>query len=684
MEESTEQNSLLNTHGLPQFEQFDVEQVVPAVKKLINESRAAIEQLLEGKNLGWQDVVEHLEEVDDHLSKAWAPVSHLNAVMNSDELREAYNNCLPLLTEYGNEVGQNKALYEAYQQLKSGSDYQGFNRAQKKVIDDALLSFHLSGVDLNEQDKERFRKLSKKLSECTSKYSENVLDATDSWQLLIGDSNELPGLPETALAAAQQAAVEKGKSGYLLTLDIPSYLPVMSYCENRELRKTMYRAFVTRASDLAEGGAQKWDNSALMVEILQLRQQLAQLLGFNHYAERSLAKKMADSVDEIVNFLAELSEKALPAAKAEFAELEKFSSESLGLAALEAWDVAYASDQLQQQRYAFSQEQLRPYFPVDKVISGLFSITEKLFQVSIKENAEVERWHPDVKYYEVLDAQLNTIAGFYLDLFARNKKRGGAWMDECRVRRRLENGQMQLPIAYLTCNFNGPVGGVPALLTHDEVTTLFHEFGHGLHHMLTQIEYGAVSGINGVPWDAVELPSQFLENWCWEKEAIPYFSAHYESGEPLPENLLDSMLAARNFHSAMQLVRQIEFSLFDMKIHADLGIDSADKIHDALEQIRQEVAVVKPPEFNRFENSFGHIFAGGYAAGYFSYKWAEVLSADAFSRFEEEGIFNPQTGLSFKQEILEQGGSAPAMELFESFRGRKPSVEALLRHSGIV
>ena len=519
------------------------------------------------------------------------------------------------------------------------------------------------------------------MSELTSKFSENVLDATQAFKKVVANVDELKGLPESALAAAKQAAQAKDLEGFLFNLEFPSYLPVMTYCENAELRREMYEAFCTRASDQGPN-AGEWDNSALIDEILALRFEIANLLGFPQYANRSLATKMAESVEQVIQFLNDLAEQSLPAAQKEFAELKAFAKEK-GKDELDAWDVPYYSELLQQERYSISQEELRPYFPVEKVIAGMFTIVHRLFGISFQKVEGVDLWHDDASYYDVFDSNDQKIAGFFIDLYARENKRGGAWMDECRVRRRTEEGAIQLPVAYLTCNFNGPVGDKPALLTHDEVTTLFHEFGHGLHHMLTKVEYADVSGINGVAWDAVELPSQFLENWCWEKEAISLFSGHYESGDPLPDEMLDKMLAAKNFQSAMMMVRQLEFALFDMRIHAEYDPENGLDVQKVLDDVRDKVAVNMPPAFNRFQHSFGHIFAGGYAAGYYSYKWAEVLSADAFSSFEEEGIFNIETGQRFKQAILEKGGSQEPMELFVEFRGREPSVDALLRHSGI-
>lgn len=674
-------NVLLESHTLPPFSQIDAADVEPAISKIVEDNYAKIAELVahvQQQEVSLENFLLPFEELNDTLSKAWSPVGHLNSVMNNDALREAYNGCLPKLSEYSTRLGQDKGLYEAYKALKESPQFAQFNVAQKKVIDNALRDFHLSGIDLPEEQQKRYGEISQRLSELTSKFSENVLDCTNAFSHHVTDKAQLSGLPETQLHGAQLAAKEKQLDGYVLTLDIPVYIAVMTYCDNRELRKIFYEAYNTKASDKGPFAGQ-YDNNPLMEEILALRHELAQMLGFNNYAERSIATKMTETTDQVMDFLYDLAHKALPAAKQEYEELKAFAAQQ-GQSDLQAWDVSYYSEKLKQERYAISQEELRPWFPLEKVLSGLFEIAQRLFSVTFQADQSVDLYHPDVRFYRVFrDGE--EIAAFYMDLYARAKKRGGAWMDVCRSRRRMVNGELQKPVAYLTCNFNGPVADKPALLTHNEVTTLFHEFGHGLHHMLTQVEEDAVSGIAGVAWDAVELPSQFLENWCWEKDAIPLMSGHYESGEPLPDAMLEKMLAAKNFQSAMMMVRQLEFSIFDFKIHRDFapGMD----IHAELEQVRSQVAVISPPEFNRFECSFSHIFAGGYAAGYYSYKWAEVLSADAFSKFEEDGIFNVETGNAFREHILEKGGSEEPMELFKRFRGREPKVDALLRHSGL-
>jgi oligopeptidase A len=618
---------------------------------------------------------------DALIDSVWSPVSHMNSVVNSEELRQAYNACLPKLSEFSTELGQNEMLYQAYKAIAEGAEYQKLDTAQKKVIDNAVRDFRLSGVELDQQQRDEFKKLSQQMTERTAKFEENLLDATHAWRKLITDESLLSGLPPSTIEMAEQMAKREGEEGWLFTLDFPSYMPVMSYADNRELREEMYTAFATKASDQGPN-AGKWDNTEVMLDILNLRHQLANLLGFANHAERSLATKMAQSPQQVLDFLQDLAKRSKPIAEQEYAELRAFAKSTADQDQLEAWDVTYFAEKLRQQRYSISQEELKPYFPEDKVVNGLFAVVNRLYGLDIRERKDVDVWHKDVRFFEIVAEDGNVRAQFYLDLYARQHKRGGAWMDECKARRRTAEG-IEIPVAFLTCNFSEPVGDKPALFTHDEVTTLFHEFGHGLHHMLTKIEYAGVSGINGVAWDAVELPSQFMENWCWEREALDLISAHYQTGEKLPDDLFDKMLAARNFQSAMMMLRQLEFSLFDFRLHLEFNPNEPNQVDKILEQVRNEVTVVKPPKFNRFAHSFAHIFAGGYAAGYYSYKWAEVLSADAFSKFEEKGIFDRQTGLEFLEAILEQGGSREPMELFIEFRGREPQIDALLRHTGI-
>ncbi len=675
-------NPLLQDPVLPPFSAIRAEHVEPALSRLLDNCRQHLQQVLASNQpdaVTWDSLVQPLEEQDNILNKAWSPVSHLHSVLNSDDLRQAYTTSLAKLTAYSTEVGQNRELFEAYQSLAQSEAFEQLSRAQQQAVNNALRDFTLAGVALPDAQKQRFSEIKKRLSELSTQFSNNVMDATQGWFKQLSQAADLAGLPEDMIALAAQAAEQKGKSGYVVTLDIPSYLAVMTYADDRQLREEMYRAYVTRASDEGPTAGQ-WDNRPVMEEILALRHEMALLLDFGNYAERSLATKMAEDCDQVEAFLVDLASRSRPIAEKELAEVQDFAQRLGFEQELQAWDLPYYSEKLKQQTYAISQEELRPYFPVNKVVSGLFDIVQRLFAIEVEES-QADTWHEDVRYFEI-KREGDVIASFYLDLYARENKRGGAWMDVCRDRCRVQN-QQQLPVAYLVCNFTPAVADKPALLSHDEVVTLFHEFGHGLHHMLTQINVAAVSGISGVAWDAVELPSQFLENWCWEREALALISGHYQTGELLPEEKLNNLLAAKNFQSALQMLRQIEFALFDFRLHRNYRPETFTSVQAEIDAVRQEVSVVIPPAFNRFQNGFSHIFAGGYAAGYYSYKWAEVLSSDAFSKFEERGIFNEKTGAEFLQCILEQGGSREAMELFESFRGRKPNVDALLRHSGI-
>lgn len=676
-------NPLLTMDSLPPFSQIQPDQVQPAVTQAIADCKQKIADVLAQKEPHtWDSLIAPLEEVNDRLSRIWSPVSHLNAVQNSEALRAAHDACLPLLSEFQTYVGQHEGLYQAYLALSESDDFLLLSGAQRKEIQNTLRDFRLSGIGLPAEAQQRYGEIQSRLSELASRFSNNVLDATQGWSKLVTDEAELAGLPASAQAAARQMAELKGKEGWLFTLDIPSYLPVMMYADNRALRAELYEAFTTRASDQGPN-AGKWDNSAIMSELLTLRRELAQLLGFANYAELSLATKMAEKTEQVVSFLTDLAAKSLPQGKAELEEIRAFAAEQHGQSELAAWDLAYYAEKLKQHKFSISDEQLRPYFPASKVVKGLFEVVKRVFGMKVRERLGIDTWHPDVRFYDIFDADDELRGSFYLDLYAREHKQGGAWMDVCLGRRYRQDGSLQKPVAYLTCNFNGPVDGKPALFTHNEVVTLFHEFGHGIHHMLTRIDVAGVAGINGVAWDAVELPSQFLENWCWESEALAFISGHHETGEPLPADLLEKMLTARNFQAAMQMLRQLEFALFDFRLHQEFDPARPDQIPALLAEVRSQVAVMTPPAFNRFQHSFSHIFAGGYAAGYYSYKWAEVLSADAFSRFEEEGIFNPATGQSFLKNILEKGGSKEPMELFRAFRGREPKVDALLRHSGI-
>lgn len=675
-------NPLLEPHELPPFEQFKADQIVPAMTEIIDTSKARINELVENtKEPTWDTLIEPISELDERLDNAWAVFGHLTGVKDSPELREAYSQALALLTDYQSWLGQHDGLFKAYKQIAQRDDFNTLSTAQKAAIEQALRDFRLSGIDLNENDKKAFATLQSELAQLQQRFSEHVLDATQAWSLHITDEARLSGLPASARATLAQYARQKDKDGWLVTLEMPSVIPVLTYADDRELRRETYMAHVTRASDVGPHGG-VYDNGPEMTDILTKRQAAAELLGFANHAEVSLATKMADSPAAVLDFLNQLAAKAVPQAKREYEELVAFARDELGMTdELEPWDISYASEKLKEQRYSVSQEELKPYFPAPRVIEGLFETAHRLFDISFEQVTEFETYHPDVQLYNVLENG-EIVARFYMDLYAREGKRGGAWMDECRKRVRI-GGKLQKPVAYLTCNFTPPVDGKPSLLTHDEVTTLFHEFGHSLHHMLTRVDVSDVSGISGVAWDAVELPSQFMENWCWEPEALAFISGHVDSGEPLPSDLLEKMLAAKNFQSAMATARQLQFSLFDMKLHSKTEAFMVNDVQAVLDQVRDEVSVIKTVPENRFQHSFGHIFAGGYSAGYYSYKWAEVLSADAYSRFEEEGIFNTATGKAFRDVILANGGSVPAGDLFKQFRGREPQVDALLRHSGI-
>ncbi|WP_130832498.1 oligopeptidase A [[Erwinia] mediterraneensis] len=676
-------NPLLTSFTLPPFSAIQPEHVVPAVTDALNDCRAMVEKVVaQGAPYTWDNLCQPLAEVDDRLGRIFSPVSHLNSVKNSPELRQAYEQTLPLLSEYSTWVGQHEGLYQAYRNLKEGENYAALDVAQKKAVDNALRDFELSGIGLPPEKQKRYGEIAARLSELGSAYSNNVLDATMGWSKLIVDESELAGMPESALAAAKAQAEAKEQEGWLLTLDIPSYLPVMTYCDNQALREEMYRAYSTRASDQGPN-AGKWDNGPLMAETLALRHELAQLLGFDSYSHKSLATKMAQSPDQVIDFLTDLANRARPQGEKELAQLRAFAKEHYGIEELQPWDLTYYGEKQKQHLYTISDEQLRPYFPEPRVVNGLFEVVKRIYGITAQERTDVDVWHPEVRFFDLFDENGELRGSFYLDLYAREHKRGGAWMDDCVGMMRKADGSLQKPVAYLTCNFNRPVQGKPALFTHDEVTTLFHEFGHGLHHMLTRIETPGVSGISGVPWDAVELPSQFMENWCWEPDALAFISGHYETGEPLPKALLDKMLAAKNYQAALFILRQLEFGLFDFRLHTEFDPAKGAQILETLREVKKRVAVVPSPEWGRFPHAFSHVFAGGYAAGYYSYLWADVLAADAWSRFEEEGIFNRETGQSFLDNILTRGGSEEPMELFKRFRGREPQLDAMLEHYGI-
>jgi len=675
----TAENSLLDFSGLPRFPDFTPEQVAPAVDQLLAQNRSLIARLA-GPEVPatWSDFVEPLEDANERLGRAWGVVGHLNAVMNNPELRDAYNANLPKVTQYYTELAQHEGLFAKFKALHASPGFADLSPAQRRIVENELRDFRLGGAELPPERKARFMSIRERLSELGSRFSDNLLDATNAFGHFVTDRAGVAGIPEDVLTAAAEAARSDNKPGWKFTLHAPSYLPVMQYAEDRRLRELMYRAFVTRASEF---GKPEWDNTPLIREIVRLRRELAQLLGFANYAEYSLEPKMADSPPQVLEFLEELAARARPYAERDLRELTDFAREALGLEGLEAWDLAYASEKLRLKRYAFSDQEVKQYFPETKVLPGMFRLIERLYGLRVAPS-RAPVWHPDVRFYDITDRAGSPVGQFYVDLYARPSKRGGAWMDEAITRRRKDAG-VQRPVAYLNCNFSAPVGGKPALFTHDEVTTLFHEFGHGLHHLMTRVDYLGVSGINGVEWDAVELPSQFMENFCWEWDVLAPMTGHVDSGEPLPRPLFDRMLAARNFQSGMQTVRQLEFALFDLHLHYDYDVDGTRSVLDLLNEVRARVAVVVPPAYNRFPNNFSHVFAGGYAAGYYSYKWAEVLSADAYSLFEENGALDPATGGRFWDEILAVGGSRPAIESFVAFRGRPPKIDALLRHSGM-
>ena len=676
-------NPLINFDQLPRFGEISAEHVLPALQQVLQDCRAEIQSLEQVEQADWDNFANKMEDIDERLDRVWSPTRHLNSVQDSSELREAYQTGIALLTDYHSEVGQNQALFKQYKSIKAGAAFSTLSAAQQKVIENALLDFKLSGAELSVDDQDKLKQINKEVSELSNQFEQNVLDATQAWTKLITDENELKGLPDSALAVAQQAAHQADQQGWLFSLQIPSYLAVMQHAENAKLREQMYRAYVTRASALGE--VAEHDNSDTINAILELRSRRAKLLGFENYAEYSLLKKMAQSSQSVLDFIDDLLEHAKPVAEQELAELRDFAQRHYQREQLEPWDISYYSERLREHRYAFNDEQVKPYLPADKVFNGLFEIVSRLFEVDIAVNKDMPRWHEDVRCFDILerDSQL-PIGSFYTDIYVRKNKRGGAWMDTCINRRKLGDS-VQNPVAFLTCNFSPPVGDKPALLSHDEVETLFHEFGHALHHLLTQVDEMSVAGINGVAWDAVELPSQFLENWCWQEQGIQLFAKHFETSEPLPSELLEKMRAAKNFQSGMQTLRQLEFALFDMQLHSQLvDDDNRLDVQALLNKVRAEVAVIEAPEYNRFQNSFGHIFAGGYAAGYYSYKWSEVLSADAFSKFEENGLFDVATGREFKQSILQRGGVEDANDLFIEFRGRAPSIIPLLQHTGII
>jgi oligopeptidase A len=670
-------NPLLDFSGLPRFAELKPEHVTPAVDKLLADGRATIERVAAAP-VDWESFVAPLEDANERIGRAWGQVAHLHAVLDSPELREAYNANLPKLTQYWTELGQNQALFEKYKALAASLLYPSLSSARRRIVDNALRDFRLGGAELPPDSKARFAQIQEELARLGSRFSENLLDATKAFSIVV-DESRIVGIPADVLAAAREAAEKDGKPGWKFTLHAPSYMPVMQYADDRSLRQTMYRESATRASEF---GRPEWDNTPLIARIVELRRELAQLLGYRNYAEVSLVPKMAESPAQVLAFLQDLARRARPFAEKDAAELREFARRHLGLEPLEAWDIAYASEKLRVSRYAFSEQQVKQYFPEEAAVQGLFRVAETLYGVRIHP-ASAPAWHEDVRFYEIRDAAGQRVGQFYMDLYARDSKRGGAWMDDAITRRR-KGAAVQTPVAYLTCNFSRPVGGRAATFTHDEVLTLFHEFGHGLHHLLTRVDDLGVAGLNGVEWDAVELPSQFMENFCWEWDVLRHMTRHVETGEALPRELFDKMLAAKNFQSGLAMLRQLEFAVFDMRLHSDFDPASGRSALELLHEVREQIAVLRPPAYHRFPNSFSHIFAGGYAAGYYSYKWAEVLSADAYSFFEENGVLNPVAGQRFRDEVLAVGGSRPAADSFRAFRGREPRVDALLRHNGMI
>lgn len=688
----TTANPLLDFSGLPRFDAIQPEHVGPAIATLMEQCGAVIAALeAPMAQVSWDNFVTPMENATELLGRAWGIVSHLNHVVDTPELRAVYNENQPKITEFWTELSQNEALFDKYKALKASAEFAGLSAARQRIVDNAIRDFRMGGAELPAEQKERFAAIQEEHAAVSTRFSENVLDATNDYRLLIADEAELAGLPDDVKQAARSAAAKDDQAGFLFTLHFPSYFPILQFADNRALREKIYRANATKASELGADFSEtaKWDNSQNIETLIRLRDEEAKLLGYKNFAEVSLVPKMATSPEQVIGFLEDLAQRARRHAENDLQELRDFAREELGIADLQAWDVSYASEKLQERRYAFSAHEVKQYFPEPKVIAGLFRLIQTLYAVSISADS-ASTWHPDVRFYRIeKDGQL--VGQFYLDLYARSGKGGGAWMDDARGRR-LQGATLQTPVAYLTCNFTAPaeVDGQPqpALFTHDEVITLFHEFGHGLHHMLTQVDDLSVSGISGVEWDAVELPSQFMENFCWEWEVLEHMSAHAVTGAPLPRALYEKMMAAKNFQSGLQTLRQVEFSLVDMHLHYDFDPAGATSVQELISEVRRQFSVIKPPAFNRFQNSFGHIFAGGYAAGYYSYKWAEVLSADAYGAFEEAaaaggGILSADAGKRFQKEILAVGGSRPALESFKAFRGREPSIDALLRHSGM-
>jgi oligopeptidase A len=673
-------NPLLDFSGLPRFDAIRSEHVTAAVETLLAAARSAVDAVAtDPRPPTWDNVVEPLEDALDRLDRAWGAVNHLNAVVSTPALREAYNGNLPKVTAFHTDLGQDERLYARYKALAATPAHASFTPAQKKAVDNALRDFRLSGAELPPPQKARLKEVEEELANLAARFDDNVLDATNAWSLHLDDAARLAGVPAEVVSAARTAAEADGKPGWKLTLRMPCYLPVMQYADDRELRATLHRAYTTRGSEL--GADPAWDNTSIIDRTLALRHEAARLLGFPNYAEVSLAPKMARDAAEVLAFLHDLATRSKPWAERDFAELAAFARDELGLPELAPWDLAYASEKLKAARYSFSDQEVRQYFPEDRVLAGLFGLVQTIYGVGIRA-AKAVAWHDDVRFYEVVDGAGSVVGRFFLDNYAREGKQGGAWMDDA-VSRRRAGTHLQLPVTYLTCNLSAPVDGKPATFTHDEVLTIFHEFGHGLHHLLTQVDVAAVSGLSGVEWDAVELPSQFMENFCWEWDVVRSMTGHVDNGEPIPRALFDRMLAAKNFQSGLQMVRQIEMATVDMRLHSDYDPAAPRPPYDVLADVRRDVAVTPRAAYDRYLNGFGHIFAGGYAAGYYSYKWAEVLSADAYSLFEEAGVLSPAAGAKFRDEVLSRGGSRTALESFVAFRGRPPQIDALLRHNGM-
>jgi len=671
-------NPVLYRESLPLFDRIEPDHISPAIESILNEANTLIHSLKKMSiPTSWGNFVEPIEIISEKISRAWGQIEHLNAVVNSDSLRKAYNDNLIKLTEFYTNLSQDESLYKKYQSLKDSEVFKALTPSQKRIIDNVLREFKLGGAELNETDKKRFKVIQEKLAKLSTQFEENILDATNEFSFFVDHLDELTGIPEENIKKARAEAKEDKKEGYKFTLHFPSYLPVMQYADSRALREKLYHAYATRASELA---SPKFDNTNLIEEILALRYESSKLLGFKHFTEMSLVTKMAKSSEEVITFLMDLANKAKPFALKDMDELKSFAK-TLKIEKLEAWDIAYVSEKLRQAKYSFSENEVKQYFPEHRVLKGLFKVVETIFKLKIIKS-DAPTWHKDVSFYSIKNENDELVGQFYFDLYARNHKRGGAWMDEAISRYKNSLGSSH-PVAFLTCNFSSPSDNKPALFSHDDVITLFHEFGHGLHHMLTKVDDYSISGIKGVEWDAVELPSQFMENFCWEWDVVKHMTEHVDNKNTLPKSLFDKMIEAKNFQSGMQTLRQIEFSLFDIRLHTEYSDQNKINPLKLLETIRDEIAVVRPPSWNRFPNSFSHIFAGGYAAGYYSYKWAEVLASDAFSLFEEEGILSSHAGQKFQNEVLSRGGSRPAMESFVAFRGREPTVDALLRHSGM-